>query len=761
MAALVGLAACDAAPGGDAGTSSAPAADAGHGGASTSPPHGGAGGAPFTSDPGAPVHAALRGAAAEALAAIQGELAACDGLTAEELEADHALPFSTLGYDPLTAKNLPLIQGAAFAHGPAEQAALQKNGFVVSHAKRYPSFFYAYANIYVGDLPVYVSADSVLYAVHKSFDAILQRIEDDRLAPELVALLGSMRAGLAGGAASELSAIARADADLLLAVALALATGKPAAPVAGADAATIDALVTKAKAATAVEAIPLFGEQRPFDFTQMKPRGHYANDPLLEPYFRAMMWLGRADLHLLAAGPGGALVLRRRQLEAALALRAITDADALARWQRLAGVAGAFVGEPDAMTLAEIRPLLDALGAKGPADVAAMSDDAVAQAIVDGGFGAQRIASELMAAGGQGTIPLSRSFAVFPQRYTFDAHVLSNVSFDRVGGGSIPRMMPSPLDVAFATLHADVAASLLAPDLATYPYAPDLCRMRVLGDAHPKEAFEGSLSGLWLDALRALAPGAEVASPAASGLPAVAGTEPWARRLLSTELASWAELRHDTLLYAKQSYGSPAPCEFPDAYVDPYPAFYDRIVALAERGKALPALLGLGADDELGSKLSAYFAELSAVASTLSAMATSLRAGVPLTPDQYAFVNQAVKTSPNCTGDIIGDPGWYGRLFFHHDLAPEFDPTIADVFTEPTDAHGDDVGRILHVGTGEVRAMVVTVDTCDGPRAYVGPVSSYFERITEGWKRLDDVAWAAEELKGAADPPWVSDFVVH
>ena len=46
------------------------------------------------------------------------------------------------------------------------------------------------------------------------------------------------------------------------------------------------------------------------------------------------------------------------------------------------------------------------------------------------------------------------------------------------------------------------------------------------------------------------------------------------------------------------------------------------------------------------------------------------------------------------------------------------DPTIADVHTAPTDAGGNDVGWVLHVGTGFPRLMVVTAETCTGPRAY-------------------------------------------
>ena len=71
-------------------------------------------------------------------------------------------------------------------------------------------------------------------------------------------------------------------------------------------------------------------------------------------------------------------------------------------------------------------------------------------------------------------------------------------------------------------------------------------------------------------------------------------TEPWARRMLNTQLASWAELRHDTLLYAKQSYTGFPVCEFPDAYVDPYPEAWAGIVRLARLGQTIATALPAG-----------------------------------------------------------------------------------------------------------------------------------------------------------------------
>ena len=114
-------------------------------------------------------------------------------------------------------------------------------------------------------------------------------------------------------------------------------------------------------------------------------------------------------------------------------------------------------------------------------------------------------------------------------------------------------MVPNPLDAAFAALGNNQALALLASDLSEHEYASNLGAMRWLVDAHPEESWTGSLYTLWLDALRQLSPGEEPAGTAPGdlidgALPAVAKIEPWGRRLLNTQLASWAQLRHDTLL---------------------------------------------------------------------------------------------------------------------------------------------------------------------------------------------------------------------
>jgi hypothetical protein len=344
---------------------------------------------------------------------------------------------------------------------------------------------------------------------------------------------------------------------------------------------------------------------------------------------------------------------------------------------------------------------------------------------------------------------------LFGQRYVIDSHVFSNVVYDRVQNGAVDRFLPDPLDVAFAAFGSNHAGQLLSSELTEWRYAPDLASMRILADAHPEDYWHGNLYNAWLGMLRTLSPGPQAADPVAHGLPAVTGTEAWSRRLLQTQLASWAELRHDTLLYVKQSYAGFGTCEYPDAYVDPYPELYARLTTFADKGASLVASLDLSAAPWLADDVADYFGKLGSVANTLETMARHQRSGAPHSADHLEFINRAVTVAEGCGGPSSFG-GWYADLFFRPGEAIEIDPIVADVHTDPNS------GEVLHVGTGMPRLIVVTAENCSGPRAYAGIVSSYFERVTEGFDRLDDERWAAEVTAATpSDVPWVQDFVVR
>ncbi len=715
-------------------------------------------------DPGAAIDATKLPADQQAeLDGLLSQINDSASMTAADFQDTYKVPFAAgISYDPSQALNLNLIQASPLALDQADMAVLSQRGFVISEKQRFPTFAYGYSSIYAADLPVFISADSVMFAVHRSYDEMLKAVETASLMGELSSMLGEMRSALSSGGASAFSAEVRADADLYLAVAESLLKDQISAPVAGGDALLIKEIAGMAQSASGWKRVKLFGIERDEDFSQFKPRGHYTDSPELEKYFRSMMWLGRVDFRMLETQSDGSQIFRRRQLEAALALRDLMNTTTEGHWKRIDSAIGAFVGESDYMTLPELSSLMSDLGISQTSELANIPDAKVAQAIVDGAYGTQRISSHIMINGlGNATLPLSSSFALLGQRYVVDSHVFSNVVYDRVQKGTQYRMMPDPLDAAFAALGNNQAGILLDPQIQKYSYAPDLHSMRLLVDAHPGEFWGANLYNLWLGSLRALSPSKDIADWKTAGLPELAATEAWGRRMLNTQLASWAELRHDTILYAKQSYTGGATCEFPDAYVEPYPQFFEGLEKFAGKGTELVSVLDLSSQPWLAEQIPAYFKKLGEISSTLRQMAEHERTGTPFTAEQMAFINQAVAIQYGC-GDPEGSSGWYSELFFSNWSSAQLDPTIADVHTQPTDEVGNPVGRVLHVGTGMPRLMVLTMDTCVGPRAYVGVASSYFEQVTENFERLTDEAWA-DGLKSEtpADVPWMTDLVTR
>jgi hypothetical protein len=679
---------------------------------------------------------------------VATQLALARAFDAESIADAYRVPFSNeLGYSPGNALGLDTIQSSALALAFNELDALERNGFVIVRRHAYPSFAYAYASIYAEDLPVFISADMVLEALHRSYDAILRRLEQELLSPTLATLLGSMRERLAGAEVT-LSEQTRADLDVYLTVAESLLAGTLQSPVASGPRADVEGLFLSVEAASGQAVHTLFGDVREIDFSVFEPRGHYQGDAALEPYFRAMTWLGRIDFRLLENQGDNTRTLQRRQVEAALGLRALLDDAGMAAWSTIDHVIGTFVGAQEAMFLPQLDELLGKLDVNNLSELGNVSDLAIEQAIRVNHYGEPRRVASFAASGEVS----NNSFALFGQRNTVDDAVFENLI--QIGVSS--RVQPNPLDAAFAALGNDQAIDLLSNELSRYAYAGELAAARVLVDNEPAEYWSSSLYAAWLGALRSLSPAPREAL-SQSGLPAVARTQAWGRRVLNTQLGSWAELRHDTLLYAKETYTTGSTCEFPDAYVDPYPVFFFQLARYGERGQEMVSQLRAPeGNQQLLSEISAYFANLTRVTTILGQMAEHQLTGAPHAPEHIAFINQAIRLQPGASGPPFQE-GWYRELFFDANAVLEADPTIADVHADPGgDAPFLRGPSVLHVATGLPRLMVATLDTCAGPRAYAGAVFSYYERVTPGTDRLTDADWVQvlAELP-PADVPWL------
>lgn len=629
------------------------------------------------------------------------------------------------------------------ALAPAEAKILSEQGLVLPASGGVSSFHVGYTALFHANQPVYVTADSLLYAWHTSYDSLLAQLEYDALSPALATMLTELRGGLATLPASE----ARADVDLYLAVAHSLLTGAVAAPVGDADPARLSAVAAQCEAAEGPAPLTLFGARAGFDYSMLKPRGHYTHSVELQRYFRAMSFLGRVELRLASQLPDGSWVADRRALRGAALLDSLFTGSTRTAWQHLDSTLASFVGPPDSMSLPGLSQGLRALG---PVDLA--SDAAIAAAFE--GPAQQRIRTQLVQAGQR---PIA--FVLLGQRFVYDSKVLSNLVYGSLD--TLPmRMMPSPLDVAASVLHHPLARELLEPQVKLYgaPYAAALDAEWKQTDAEDPALWTGSIYHGWLKALRELSPDAA----RDQGLPAPLSSKGWGRRVLDTQLASWAELRHDNLLYAKQSVTAMALCEFPFAYVDPYPAFYEAMEQLAVRTSA--TIDALPYQTPRKAALLTWLTGVRATMTRLRELAVRERANQPLRAEDLDFINHMVSLtgrSVGCTA-ITEAEGWYADLFLDRSKALWHEPVIADVHTQPTDEDGNLVGYVLHVGTDNPRLMVVTLQHDGGAHAqtYRGYVSTYLETQTKDFQRYTDEDWRALLQKAPpAAPEWLAPIV--
>ena len=644
-----------------------------------------------------------------------------------------------------------------------EAGLLGRHGFVVTERVAPHSFGNGLLDVYIHDLPVFLSTDAVLHALHMSYDSILMQTESSVLAPLLERVLSDMhdevpnlQAAYAG--ADGMTQPVR-DLDVYLTIARTLLAEGAAAPRLPDNRATVDELLALIEAESPVS-YPLFAQTcRQLDFSQFTVRGHYSQVPELGRYFQAMMWLGRTEIYLSApstdvCAPSEADVQRQTVLAHLLA-EAAEASGARPQLDAMDALLARFVGEPDNVTLDGLATLDAAAGVVQADDLLDPALwDAYADAIADAPWTEQRIRSQILVNGTPTDPNVTRPAAAFllmGQRFVIDSYVTSSVVYDAIAyrGRAVKRMLPSSLDVLFA-LGNDAAGQLLADELERYPYGSNLAAVRYLVDSYSDDFWDRSLYNGWLGAIRTLNPPADRAA-----LPAFMQTAAWWQQKANTQLAAWAQLRHDNLLYAKQSYTAVPGCSYPYSYVEPIPAFYTSVAQFARTASSgfEPFANVEGMDVE---RMQSYFGRLAAINDTLASVAQKELDGVQPSVDEAEFLSRMIsRVVDGCVPSITG---WYKDLYYGGAAsAREPDLVVADVHTAPADANGAPVGWVMHAGTGPLNLAVVTADVPGvGPVAFAGPVMSYVEHLSTGFERLTDEDWGTAHAEA---PSFRPDFV--
>jgi hypothetical protein len=701
-----------------------------------------------------------------------------------------------LSFDPTAVKFWNDFQGAPrlvpgkgmgynFQMNADELKTFKQNGFVVSERMGAASMSEMLYRIYSRDLPVYVTSDALLHAWHRSYDSMLEQLEETYLAQSLDEILGGM-AGQVEAARKDYGSGVLAggltDADYFLTVALSLLRGTPVKSRLDQD----DRVAATLKACDGLQMddYDLFGRVRKVDFSQFKVRGHYENSELLKKYFQAMMWCGRIDLRV-AGNPREA---SPRELGGAIVLHDLLKrAGKFEQWRQFDQMIQTFVGKTDSMTFAQLGGVLEKAGIKSPADVKGEETlTALQKDIETGKIGLQQIRSDgYLSPLGPEKAVLPRSFTVLGQKFVLDSWVTSRVVFDDViwNEKKVMRRIPSCLDVAFAALANDH----VVPDLVDrmednltgrkfrdgLNYQHNLAALRNVIDAQDKSAWEENLYMHWLACLRELSvPTTDKTYPEAMR------TRAWAMKTTNTQLASWTQLRHDTILYAKQSYTGTTLCEYPFGYVEPIPHFWTRFETMAKRAADLiektpfpdrvvekPYFGQLEmkvALKDVQKRQAAFFRNFAKQLGVLRGIAEKELAQKALAKEEESFLKKIVEIEFRGSGGPSYN-GWYFGLFYKGPTdADKWDALVADVHTDTPDPMIPDPGCVLTQGVGNVELLLIAVDSGSDKMMYAGPVLSHYEFEMPETTRKSDSEWRKEIKEGKLPkrPEWTKGYLV-
>lgn len=687
-------------------------------------------------------------------------------------------------YPPVNASyykgynNTPDLGNVEFFNKIAEQYDLtsdeiqmiRDNHFVVCDRLNYSSFGEAYLEVFKQDLPMFLSSDLVLHALHMSYDLMLKDMEMRFMATNLYNLLEDLYDNCPRYITSSTDPIIKksnADIDLYVSIAYSLISGYNFEPH-SADVNLYYDIMNKIEAKKFAKVKLFVDDVIDFDFSQFTVRGHYAENQdwstgvSLANYFKAMMWLGRVSFDfvkydMLTNEPIFDDQIKRNTVNAFVLNKMLFASKYYSGFELNNKIVDFLVGESDNITPAEFKSITDGLGIKDAKTLLTSYNEFVSVIEAEPDL-KQKILGNVVysSPNTDESINLPIVYKMSGQRYIIDSEILTNMVYDRIiyNNKKVMRMMPEPLDVLYA-LGNDDALNFLKNEIDKYHYATNLATQRYLVDAKPDDFWRNTYYSGWLKAIRELNPKTDTDS-----MPFFMRTAAWHQQKMNTQLASWTQLRHDNVLYAKPSYTGGVGCSYPYVYIEPYPDFYHAIYSLAQTAVDF-------FDNELfvyGSAERSYFLRLKDIMQKLETISQKELDRKELDDTEQDWLRSFIYTQqPEC--GVPEYTGWMFNLFLLNSDCNKSDLINVDIHTQPTDESGNAVGNVLHGGLGKVDmgTFIIKHPLCDNYVAYVGAFMSYYKNITKDFKRLTDEEW--QKNVAASDiperPEWTATYLAN
>jgi hypothetical protein len=498
------------------------------------------------------------------------------------------------------------------------------------------------------------------------------------------------------------------------------------------------------------------------DYSQYKPRGHYTQSEKLKRYFKAMMWYGRIAFLLRGSDIINEIDAKIATIQACLISTAlpslIRDDEPLEElWEKVYTVTTFFVGTADDLIPSEYLTSIKTVFGTQFNSTEFTNETKMVELLgtlaqlrspqIYGGTGNVGIQPPFKREQLSEVLEKTKGMRLMGQRFIPDSYMFQNLVFPTTGqytGDGSPftydsgqRVMPRGLDI-MTILGSTRAQDVLDAegDTAYEFYDRQMEQLSTNFSSLNVTEWNRNLYWSWLYTLKPLLSTFDVQYPT------FMQSDAWKEKELQTALASWAELRHDTILYAKQSYTpritSIPPEEKPVVgYVEPVPEFYSRILALTMMTRT-----GLTDLHVLNETETNRLHSLETTLKRLLNISKDELEGKTLTESDYTFI----RTFGEQLDSIVTGVNTQGKET----------TLVADVHTDTN------TEQVLEEGVGYVDLIVVVYKSPDGQLiAGAGPVFSYYEFKEPLSNRLTDEEWTQMLENGQQPnrPAWTNSFV--
>ncbi|MFW9951793.1 MAG: DUF3160 domain-containing protein, partial [Candidatus Thorarchaeota archaeon] len=612
--------------------------------------------------------------------------------------------------------------------------------------------FDAYKYYWIEDLPIFITTDTLLHTWHLIFDHSLEDIEEYIFYPLFSELLGAM---LFHAYEEYKNSLISENTLIYIAVAAKLANSTYGVNLPLNISNDIDFIVNSILEEISLpHAVNQFDSYRLKrfidDFSQYMPRGHYTNSENLKNYFRLFKWFSRipfffdnyAGFRYLGVDP-------EEMIKSAIEVTWILKVTSLT-WlgnsisgfkilQVFNSFLKAVLGKPNTVSPQVVDLICSSFFSEGW-QINDIDINQFKEIILNNNSIPTPEAPFIIDAL-SGSVVSPKTFVILGEILTLDSYALNHLVLPYVGA----RFLPISLDFAATCLNSTRSKELLSDAYehdSEYKNATDFLIDEI---EHISGDEKLTIQWKWIESLKNLA-ALEPEYDNQINLPGFMNSSAWLDEKLTTILGSYAQLKHDLILYSKQST-TVLICSTPMGYVEPYPKFYQSLRFVSDFYKE--SLLPL---ESIGYNLldSQYYYltvldEFHNATIMLENISIKELTGVPLNDNEKMFILETYQEYySNMCGDTGEVRGWLSEIIKKLEWKYRSPDSIPNSRVSlVTDLHTDlNSQSVLHIATGLFEPLIAIVPGWNGQDiAVIGPVFSFYEFILQDYQRINDNEW--------------------